>query len=1793
MDNQTDTTEQHSQTHDLRTVSSTEDPRLWNSPPADGGDSSKGSRQNGGSETRKEPPHSTDFGTGYADGRSIIMADLLTDDESNNATTSGKHDRPQKPANVKIEEAFSRMLALMESQRRRDEDARDQMMMEISKRFTEIKSELEQARQSNEFEQKRRGQDEAAHDELEFRTPNGSSNLESSRNDGAGRQPVAIPPIVRQSNERAEPSNNLPNSQPNGRADHPSARMTDRPPTTNWPNDEDRRRSEYREFDGRPSGQPIHQNQAMPFDYGHQPMYGYHSPPSAPSDGRSALGNVLSSEAIGKSIVHGIPKYDGQNYEQWSDAMYQVLKLEGLLRHMEVDMPKERPHDLKVARDDFRMATFMRTHIDVRYKYLVESNGYNTTVFEIWSALLARHEHEHRLKVEESVMKLIQVGAEGPRNSLFKYLDLMMATVGDLHRRRATLDDIVTAIVLNGIPSKWTHLKSIVKNLDNTCEQKVIMIRQMYDTSSKYSQAPGVGRGPRVMNVDDPPRKVKSGRSQGQSASDSDGAVSERTKFKASKKPDGRAKKAACFSCGKTGHWKAACKFKNTIVAACDDCYEKCSSTESETDEEDDNAGAVFCLSSDSSGSEDVLNTVESECSDEELDLSDQWMTGHVVNQVAKTDAHRDRWIFDTGSSIHLANDLKWFTKHKPTSARFGTSDNSSTIRAEAVGTVRFRLKCGREFTVDRVFYCPSARMNLLSNQNLSDEFTFKVTPTLTTVNFRDSKTRRSQSFEFARVIKKQNVICVDQDYETVFATTTRRSRKQQDRFVSDEQSAPTKVVGAPASEQTVKKKPGRPRKQPPSGQRVESARRSSDEVKDSPEQSRVQPTGKTSDQESDEPYESARLETDLESNRESDLEERHRLASASEIDEDEDEQSALKRELYPPKLRAQMKLVARNNKIKDGRDVHKAHGHIGESATKRMAQLYDVPCPNFDCEPCRQFNLTHEVNRRISVRRSSRPLEIIYLDICQPYKRTQEAYNGVYLSLVILDDFTGYAQVYNIRRKSEAYSCFVHFMTKAERRHPNCKVNEIRTDNGREFNNDQFAALAEKLGFDHRFAVAHVHEMSGRVERLNRTLEERCHKLMEYSGLPLYYWPLAMKHAVQLFNSTANTRTGVPYFNWFNNADDRMPFDFGERVVFLYYDTSGVKQRANGRIVGHDDDSKSFKVIPQGSNEVKKRVYFVKPLHRYSDSSVEPIKLGDVHGQRMEKEAERFNEFAQAVFESRERGSPGHSADRLIDESTGEEEVAEDFVLQVSADDTPGSDGPIPTQYADLQRLPDDQRDYWTECVRKELSTLIEKGVFRPVRRSEAKTRPIGTRFVFTKKETGKARMVARGDRQDVRTYDETFSPTTNVEVLRVLLKIALEQDMEVYTFDVKRAYLNALLKEDVYIELPQGYHLVDPTLNRDEYVLKLERALYGLKQSGREWNLEITETLRRFGFAPLKREPTLFHHRQRGIYLAVYVDDLVVVAPKLSDVEFVRESLRKKYELHENGPIGRILGLNVEKVEDGYALHLQDMIEDLVGQYDIKPDERVRTPLSANELIEPHPDAVPVEYEEYAALIGSLLYIARMTRPDVLSAVVQLCQFQSAPKNPHMRRARRVLCYLARTKSRRLYVRRTGSLDLAVHSDSSLGNLYDRKSLMGVAVFLGGSLVGYSSKKSRLVTLSSNEAEIVAGLGAARDLLYFKRLMCELLHKSRTIGGDEGCSACTAPLLLVDNAGVISFVSKGFTRRTRYLDIEFYALKFYSDLKEYSLQQVRSESNGADMFTKSLGCDVLQTQCEIAGLK
>jgi hypothetical protein len=317
---------------------------------------------------------------------------------------------------------------------------------------------------------------------------------------------------------------------------------------------------------------------------------------------------------------------------------------------------------------------------------------------------------------------------------------------------------------------------------------------------------------------------------------------------------------------------------------------------------------------------------------------------------------------------------------------------------------------------------------------------------------------------------------------------------------------------------------------------------------------------------------------------------------------------------------------------------------------------------------------------------------------------------------------------------------------------------------------------------------------------------------------------------------------------------------------------------------------------------------------------------------------------------------------------------------------------------------LQGEEAEKWRKSIDKELASHELNGTWE-VCDLPAGQSIVDSKFVLKKKRDSegnvssfKVRLVARGFTQhEGIDYHETFAPVSNLSTIMILLTVAAEKNLELGQMDIETAYLNAPLKEEVYLKPPE---LLNDLF--DGKVLRLRKALYGLKQAAREWNLLFTDTLRRLGWTPSINDPCLFTRKMKGKseYLIIYVDDILIAAETEEAVALIKREIGEHFRAKDLGELSFILGIKVTRNRSAKKIWLSQeaYIDQLVQRFDVKG--YAMTPMTS--------DTNPVRYEgtansqdirRYQEIIGSLLYAARCTRPDISNAVGLMRAFQLKP--------------------------------------------------------------------------------------------------------------------------------------------------------------------------------------------------
>ncbi len=295
-------------------------------------------------------------------------------------------------------------------------------------------------------------------------------------------------------------------------------------------------------------------------------------------------------------------------------------------------------------------------------------------------------------------------------------------------------------------------------------------------------------------------------------------------------------------------------------------------------------------------------------------------------------------------------------------------------------------------------------------------------------------------------------------------------------------------------------------------------------------------------------------------------------------------------------------------------------------------------------------------------------------------------------------------------------------------------------------------------------------------------------------------------------------------------------------------------------------------------------------------------------------------------------------------------------------------------------------------------------------------------------------------------------------------------------------------------------------PEYGEQGKVLKLNRALYGLRRSPPLSKQKLTDEMKKLGFEKILQEPSMV--QKNGIICFFYMDDIVFAFKKdhRDEIERTVSSLSKALTIERKGELKCFLGLHVIRNRSKRALWLLHKAYIMKICNDLAPSTSTsRFPFTPMEILEllavpDNKDITDASQTLYQRKVGSLLFAAIATRPDIAFAVSRLSQFNQRPGMQHHEAADRVFHYLFQTQD---YCIRYGgdAQDLSSFlfaSDSSFGdNTLDRKSSLGYIMKLFGGAVAWRANKQDTVTTSSTEVELLAISQTAKEAIYLSRLM------------------------------------------------------------------------------------------------
>nr|GEX71063.1 retrovirus-related Pol polyprotein from transposon TNT 1-94 [Tanacetum cinerariifolium] len=453
----------------------------------------------------------------------------------------------------------------------------------------------------------------------------------------------------------------------------------------------------------------------------------------------------------------------------------------------------------------------------------------------------------------------------------------------------------------------------------------------------------------------------------------------------------------------------------------------------------------------------------------------------------------------------------------------------------------------------------------------------------------------------------------------------------------------------------------------------------------------------------------------------------------------------------------------------------------------------------------------------------------------------------------------------------------------------------------------------------------------------------------------------------------------------------------------------------------------------------------------------------------------------------------------------------------------------------AEPKNIKEAMADYvWIKAMQEELHQFNRLQVWELVDKAFGKT-VIRLKWLWKNKKDedqtvirNKARLVEKGYAQEEGVdFEESFAPIARLEAVRIFVTYAAHKFFPIYQMDVKIAFLNGPLKEEVYVAQPDGF--VDP--DHPKKVYRLRKALYGLKQAPRAWYDELLKFLTSKGFTKGTIDQTLFtiRYEEEILLVQIYIDDIIFGSTNPKYTKCFEKLMHDRFEMSLMGEMQFFLGLQIHQSPRGIFINQAKYALEILHKHGMNKGQSICTPMATKPKLDADLSGNPVDQTDYHSKIGSLMYLTS-SRLDIVQAVCFCARYQSRLTEKHLKEVKRIFRYLTGTVNMGLWYPKGSSFDLTAFSDANhAGCINSCKSTSGGIQFLGDKLVSWMSKKQNCTAMSSAEAKYVALSASCAQVMWMKTqlqdygfnynkiplycdyqsaiaISCNLVHHSRT---------------------------------------------------------------------------------------
>uniref|UniRef100_A0A2N9EXS6 Integrase catalytic domain-containing protein n=1 Tax=Fagus sylvatica TaxID=28930 RepID=A0A2N9EXS6_FAGSY len=807
-------------------------------------------------------------------------------------------------------------------------------------------------------------------------------------------------------------------------------------------------------------------------------------------------------------------------------------------------------------------------------------------------------------------------------------------------------------------------------------------------------------------------------------------------------------------------------------------------------------------------------------------------------------------------------------------------------------------------------------------------------------------------------------------------------------------------------------------------------------------------------------------------------------------------------------------------------------HSRLGHASLSRLqllasqGHLGSVNFNKFDCMSC-QFGKQTKLPFNNSDSFSSAPFDLVHSDVWGPAPFTTEG--GSRYFVIFVDDYSRFTWIYLLKHRSDLVSIFQTFHKMIQTQFSRT-IKVFRSDNAQEYHDKSFLSILDSNGTLPHYSCPYTSQQNGRAERKLRHILDVVRTLLISASIPERFWGEAALTAVYTINRIPSPTTHKK--SPFELLYDKLP-DYSSLRVFGCVCFVSLPSHERNKLeprsrlccfLGYGISQKGFRCY----DPISRRLRISRHVEFWEHQTFSSRQHFPFISSSM---TSIFTDPSIDLYPDPVRDStpPPSSSD------------VPSLVLSPAAgspDSDPASSAPSesPTDIRRSTRVrapPSHLSDYHCYFA---LATLHEPHTYR-----EASTNPLWQQAMadeldalhkthtwdMTTLPPGKSAVGWDSLRNMALIMRRLLLHVARLTSVRSLLAVAAVRHWPLFQMDVKNAFLNGDLLEEVYMQPPPGYP------DSQNQVCRLRRALYGLKQAPRAWFAKFSSVVAQQGFTPSSYDSALFiRHTSTGITLILlYVDDMIITGDDTAGICDLQKFLSQQFEMKDLGTLSYFLGLEVTSSSDGYYLSQAKYASDLLSKAGLTDSKTVSTPLELNVKLNTTDGEPLSDTTLYRQLVGSLIYLT-VTRPDLAYAV-------------HL-----------------------SSLELRAYADANWdGDPTDRRSTTGYCFLLGSSLISWRSKKQSVVARSSTEAEYRALADATSELLW----LCWLL-------ADMGAPQTTSTPIHCDNRSAIHIAHNDvFHERTKHIEIDCHFIRHHLQQSALHLLSVSSEDQLADVFTKS----------------